>query len=164
MPTIAQTRRLITTKHGLQLVPRWSFNDVPAIERLTVPGSDAGQLASADLKAWEASGRAARIDLIHLNSPGAFPFDAPLLDLARTESVPTAALAAKRLEYRPGTLQTEGPIWPIWLTVRPLLVGLAGVAAAVAIKHRWRLWRVAKRSDAKSVFLAGEHSPVSAAS
>jgi AraC family transcriptional activator FtrA len=51
LPSVAQTRQLIMTKHGLQLVPRWSFDDVPAIERLIVPGRHADQLASAELKA-----------------------------------------------------------------------------------------------------------------
>jgi hypothetical protein len=86
------------------------------------------------------------------------------LDLARAENIPTSVLAAKRLEYRPGTLQTEGPIWPIWLMVRPVLLGLAGVAAAIAIKRRWPLWRVAKRKESGPVFGPEDRSTVGATS
>lgn len=99
--SVAQTRRPITTQHGLQLVPRWAFDDVPAMERLIVPGSSARELATADLKVWESTGHTAQVDFIHLNSPDSFPFDAPLADLARVENIPTPVLAAKRLEYRP---------------------------------------------------------------
>jgi putative intracellular protease/amidase len=134
--SVAQTRRLITSLHGLQLVPRWTFDDVPTIERLVVPGSKARELAAADLKAWESQRRTAHIDFIHLNTPDAFPFDAPLLDLARVENTPTAVIAAQRLEYRGGPGQADGASWPLWLTVRPLLLGLASLAIALGIGHR----------------------------
>jgi hypothetical protein len=162
--SVAQTRRPITTQHGLQLVPRWAFDDVPTIERLIVPGADARQLATADLKVWESTRQAAPVDFIHLNSPDAFPFDAPLLDLARVENIPTAVLAAKRLEYRPGAVQTEGVIWPFWLTVRPLLLGLASLAIAITVRNRWPLWRVAKRNESARVLGPEDTSPVGAAS
>jgi AraC family transcriptional regulator, transcriptional activator FtrA len=48
--SVAHTRRLITTQHGLQLVPRRAFEDLLAMERLIVPGSQARQLAAADLR------------------------------------------------------------------------------------------------------------------
>jgi hypothetical protein len=47
-------------------------------------------------------------------------------------------LDAKRLEYRPGTLLTEGSGWPVWLTIRPLLLGLASLAITIFISKRWR--------------------------
>ena len=135
------------------------IDDVPALERLIVPGSNALQLATADLNAWGSTGHAARAELIHLNTPDAFPFDAPLLDLARVENIPTAVLAAKRLEYRPGTVQTDGAIWPFWLTVRPLLLGLASLAIALTVRNRWPLWRVATRDESRHVFGPEDTSP-----
>jgi hypothetical protein len=70
------------------------------------------------------------------DQPDSFAFDAPLQDLARQENIPTAVLNAKRLEYRPGTLQTEGSGWPLWLTMRPLLVAFDTVAITYAISRR----------------------------
>jgi AraC family transcriptional regulator, transcriptional activator FtrA len=136
--SVSQTRRLITTQYGLQVVPRWSFSDVAAMERLIVPGSQARQLAAADVGAWQSRGKAAPVFYLHADQPQLFAFDAPLQDLARQENIPTAVLDAMRLEYRPGTIQTEGSTWPLWLTIRPLLLGLAGLAIAVFISMRWR--------------------------
>jgi putative intracellular protease/amidase len=134
--SVSQTRHLITTQYGLQLVPRWGFNDVPAMERLIVSGSQARQLAAAELSAWQSNENAAQVFYLHADNPNGFAFDAPLQDLARQENIPTAVLNAMRLEYRPGTAQTEGASWPLWLTIRPLLIGLASLAITMVISRR----------------------------
>jgi hypothetical protein len=136
--SVAQTRQLITTRHGLQLVPRWRFSDVPAMDRLIVPGGQARQLAAAAIGDWKLNASTAQVFYLHADNPDGFAFDAPLLDLARQENIPTAVLAAKRLEYRPGTIQTEGSRWPLLLTLYPLLVGSAGVAVTSVVRRRWR--------------------------
>lgn len=136
--SVSQTRRLITTRHGLQVVPRWSFSDAPTMERLIVPGSQAPQQAAADLSAWKLQRNATPVFYLHADQPQLFAFEAPLQDLARQENIPTAVLDAMRLEYRPGTIQAEGAHWPLWLTIRPLLLGLAGLAITLFITKRWR--------------------------
>ncbi|MEO8288396.1 MAG: DJ-1/PfpI family protein [Chloroflexota bacterium] len=136
--SVSQTRKLITTRHGLQLVPRWGYSDVPAMDRLIVPGSQARQLAAAEINAWGSNGKAAQLFYLHADSPDRFTFDAPLYDLALMENIPTAVLAAKRLEYRPGIVQTDGSPWPLWLTIYPLLVGLARLALTKVISMRLR--------------------------
>jgi AraC family transcriptional regulator, transcriptional activator FtrA len=139
--SVSQTRQIITTQHGLQLVPRWGFSDAPAMDRLIVPGSVARQLAGASISAWEKNGKAAAVFYLHADQPDSFAFDAPLQDLARQENVPTSVLNAKRLEYRPGAVQTEGSSWPLWLTLRPLLVGLAGLGITLTVSMRRRIRR-----------------------
>ncbi|HEX8222070.1 MAG TPA: DJ-1/PfpI family protein [Chloroflexia bacterium] len=146
--SVSQTRRLITTKHGLQLVPRWGFSDVPAVDRLIVPGSQARQVAAGSMSVWQSKGSKSPVSYLHADQPDSFAFDAPLQDLARQENIPTAVLNAKRLEYRPGTVQTEGSDWPIWLTMRPLLVALAAVAIAFAISRQGRRSRTGVRRGA----------------
>ena len=138
LQSVSQTRRLITTRYGLQIVPRWDFKNVPAIARLIVPGSQARQLATVQVSAWESNENVAQAVFLHADNPDGFAFDAPLRDLAHQENIPTAILDAKRLEYRPGTLQTEGSGWPLWLTIRPLLLGLASLAITVFISTRRR--------------------------
>jgi AraC family transcriptional regulator, transcriptional activator FtrA len=129
--SVAQTRQVITSRHGLQVVPRWGFNDVPATDRLIVPGAAAHQLAGESISAWESNAHAAPVFYLHADEPDSFAFDGPLQDLARQENIPTAVLDAKRLEYRPGTLQAAGSRWPIWMTISPLLLGSASLAVTL---------------------------------
>lgn len=145
LASVAQTRRLITTQYGLQLVPRWGFKDVPALARLIVAGSQARQLAAAEVKAWQSLANAAPVFYLHADTPGDFAFDAPLHDLARQENIPTAVLDAMRLEYRPGTVQLEGARWPLWLTLYPLCAGLASLAISLGIHRRLRRPPLTKR-------------------
>lgn len=137
LQSVSRTRRLITTKYGLQIVPRWDFEAVPTIDRLIVPGNQARQLATAEMNAWESNGNIAQTVFLHADNPDGFAFDAPLQDLAYQENIATAILDAKRLEYRPGTLLTQGSGWPVWLTIRPLLIGLASLALAAFVSKRW---------------------------
>jgi hypothetical protein len=137
LQSVSQTRQWITTRYGLQIAPRWNFEDVPTIARLIVPGSQARQLAMVQVSAWESNGNAAQAVFLHADNLDGFAFDAPLQDLAHQENIPTAILDAKRLEYRPATLITEGSGWPVWLTIRPLLLGLASLAITVFISKRW---------------------------
>jgi putative intracellular protease/amidase len=136
LQSVSQTRQWITTRFGLQIVPRWDFKDVPTIARLIVPGSQARQLAADQISAWESNGNRAQAVFLHADTPDGFAFDAPLKDLAHQENISTAILDAKRLEYRPGTLQTEGSGWPVWLAIRPLLIGLASLAITIFISNR----------------------------
>jgi transcriptional regulator GlxA family with amidase domain len=136
--SVAPTRQVLTTQHGLQVVPRWGFSDVPRMDRLIVPGSQARELAAPALRAWEAQGTAAPVVYLHADTPDQFAFDAPLADLARQENMPTAVLAAKRLEYRPGTVQTAGADWPLGMMLGPLLAGLVSLVLTVVLSTRWR--------------------------
>ena len=138
LQSVSQTRRMITTRYGLQIVPRWGFEDVPTIARLIVPGSQARQLAAVQVGAWESNGNAAQAVFLHADNADGFAFDAPLQDLAYRENLSTAILDAKRLEYRRGTLLTEGSGWPAWLTIRPLLFGLTSRGITVFIGRRSR--------------------------
>lgn len=134
--SISQTRKVIKTEYGLNLIPQANFDDVPAMERLIVPGSQAQQLAQTEVNGWQQHGNVAPVFFLHADHPNQFAFDAPLRDLAHQENIPTAVLNAMRLEYRPGVVQTEGPSWPLWLTVRPLLIGLVGLSTAWIVRKR----------------------------
>jgi AraC family transcriptional regulator, transcriptional activator FtrA len=147
LQSVSQTRQWITTKYGLQIVPRWDFKDIPTIARLIVPGSQARQLAAAQVSAWNSNGNVAQAVFLHADNPNDFAFDSPLQDLAHQENIATAILDAKRLEYRPGTLLTEGSGWPIWLTIRPLLLGLVSLAITIFISKRWRFRSLNRTGD-----------------
>ncbi len=135
--SISPTRRLITTQHGLQLVPRRDYSDASSMDRLLVPGNQASQLATSEVSAWQTNGNAAKVVYIHPSNK--FSFDATLQDLAHQQNIPTAEMAAKFLEYRPGMVQLEGTGWPLWLVIRTLLVGVISVFAVrmyMKLRHK----------------------------
>jgi AraC family transcriptional regulator, transcriptional activator FtrA len=125
--TVAPTRQWTTTKHGLALLPDYDYNSLPAVERLLVPGQDAYQLAQADVATWMEFHSSVSISYLHADLPNKFAFDAPVLDLARTQDVPTAQMRQRKLEYRPPMLELSGAGWPWLMTLEPVLVGLASV-------------------------------------
>jgi hypothetical protein len=68
----------------------------------------------------------------HHRRPG-FAFDGALGDIARTWDVATAGWVAKTLQS-PIRPQLAGPAWPWTLTLRPVLVFAAGVAAVLGVR------------------------------
>jgi AraC family transcriptional activator FtrA len=127
--TVTPLGQAITSKHGLYLVPRWNFKDAPAFDRLLLPGKEAIQRAKRSAEDWREKRQNGEAVYIHAGSTR-FAFDAPLEDLARQENVPTAAFVAKNLEYRASSVRLEGRGWPLWLVLRPLLIGLLGLGFA----------------------------------
>ncbi len=125
--SVAPAHQWILTKHGLALLPRYDYNNVPAVERLLVPGQNAHQLAQTDTDAWLTDHSSVSVSYLHADLPDHFVFDAPLLDLARSQNVPTAQMRQRRLEYRPPTLELSGAGWPWLKTLQPVVVGLASV-------------------------------------
>jgi putative intracellular protease/amidase len=106
--SVASPGAIITTRHGLHLVARRTFQE------------------------WAASGGTL------LRSPiddQRFPFDAVLEDLARRQDVPTAQFAAKRLEYRAVPPLQGRSWWRIATLYRPLLLGLLGLALAFGVER-----------------------------
>jgi hypothetical protein len=144
--TIAPTRQWIATEHGLVLLPDYDYDTAPGIERLLVPGQDAAQLAQMEAAAWTALHNGVSISYLHADLPGHFAFDAPLLDLARSQDVPTAQMRQRKLEYRPPTLEFSGAGWPWLMTLKPILVGLASVLIL------WIRTRISTRRGATPVF------------
>jgi hypothetical protein len=124
---IAPVRQWLTTQHGLHVLPRFDYASAPALDRLLVPGENAHALAQPEIAAWTARETGVPLTFLHADMAGTFPYQAPLLDLARAENLPAAQNMAKNEEYRPATLDLEGAGWPWIVTVTPLLAGVAGV-------------------------------------
>jgi putative intracellular protease/amidase len=121
----------IRSRHGLTFVPRADLTSAAAeLDRLVVPGADAaGRAALADgLRLPE------RLSPIYLHTQPGFGFDAALRDIARTWDVATARWVAKTLQYSNTNAQLSGPAWPWNLTLRPILIAAAVIAAVVSIQ------------------------------
>jgi putative intracellular protease/amidase len=71
---------------------------------------------------------------LHWPSYSPSAFDAALRDIARTRDVATARWVAKTLQYPTTNPRLDGPAWPWALTLRPILLVGAAVAAALGIR------------------------------
>ena len=129
-------RSPVESEHGLFFVPRHDLEGAPLLDRLLVPGRDAAPEADPAVRSW-ARGNGLKPEYVHADaSVGAsagFPFDATLRDLAEHENVPVAKFLARLLEYPTGHLDLAGSGWPFAWLLRPLAVGLLGLAAVAAL-------------------------------
>jgi hypothetical protein len=82
------------------------------------------------VRSW-ARERGLKLEFIHADAPAGFPFDATLSDLAEYENAPVAKFTARLLEYPIGHIGVAGGGWPFAHLLRPLAVGLLGLALAV---------------------------------
>jgi transcriptional regulator GlxA family with amidase domain len=128
----------VRSRHGLTFIPRADLDAAGRVDRLLVPGADAAASPDPDVAA---AARRAGVPVEYLHEQPGFAFDAALRDMARAMDLPTARWAAKILEYPTAGLGLSGPGWPWTLTLRPFLLGLAGLAVAVGIDRLLRLRR-----------------------
>jgi putative intracellular protease/amidase len=121
----------VRSRHGLTFVPRADLaTAAPRLDRLVVPGADAARRAEArGLSLPE------RLTPVYLHQQeSGFAFDAALRDIARTRDVATARWVAKTLQYPATDPRLDGPAWPWALTLRPVLLLGAAVAAALGVR------------------------------
>jgi hypothetical protein len=67
--------------------------------------------------------------------PGVLLSDGALRDIARTRDVATARWVAKTLQYPTTDPRLSGPSWPWALTLRPILIAAAAIAAVLGIHY-----------------------------
>ena len=120
----------VRSRHGLAFVPRAELaSAAPGLERLVVPGAAAARTAAAD-----GLDLPDRLAPVYLHRQPGFAFDGALRDIARTWDVATARWVAKTLQYPATNPPLSGPAWPWGLTLRPVLLAAAAVAAALGIQ------------------------------
>lgn len=125
----------ITSKHGLQFVPRYDLESAPDLDRLLVPGRTSAQTIDPEVGDW-ARQQGLELEFLHASAaqePPRFPFDATLTDLARRENTPLARYTARLLQYPIGHLNLAGDGWPLGLLLRPVAVGLLGLGLVVLL-------------------------------
>ena len=122
--------RPIRSRHGLTFVPRAELRAAAAgLDRLVVPGADAARNVAADgLSLPE------RLTPVYLHQRPGFAFDGALGDIARTRDVATARWVAKTLQYPTTDPRLAGPAWPWTLTLRPILIAAAAIAAVLSFR------------------------------
>jgi AraC family transcriptional regulator, transcriptional activator FtrA len=136
---VSTTHRVITTRHGLHVVPRGTLEDAGRALRLFVEGAPTGT-ESAALADWQ---RASGVKVEEPAAAGGFIYDVALTDMARRSSPAAALEAARGLEYPVTHLGLASALPPVTLMMRPLLLALVGIVAAVLLRRGWRRVRIA---------------------
>ena len=122
-------RSPVRSEHGLLFVPRHDLEGAPPLDRVLVPGRDAASETDPAVRAW-AQENGLEPEYVHADAPAGFPFDATLRNLAEHENAPVARFTARLLEYPTDHLSLTGGGWPFAHLLRPLAVGLLGLALA----------------------------------
>jgi transcriptional regulator GlxA family with amidase domain len=144
--------RPIRSRHGLTFAPRAALaSAAPGLDRLVVPGADAARRAVA-----EELSLPERLTPVYLHQQPGFGFDGALGDIARTWDVATARWVAKTLQYPTTNPRLAGPAWPWTLTLRPLLLAAAAIAAVLGLRLLRRRRRVPAQVPGSGVERAAE--------
>jgi putative intracellular protease/amidase len=130
--TLEGPRSPVRSEHGLLFVPRSDLDSAQGLDRVLVPGRAAPSVTDARVRSWGLE-RGLDLEFIHAGPPAGFPFDATLRDLAEHENAPVARFMARLLEYPIGHLDLAGGGWPYAHLLRPLALGLLGLALAVLV-------------------------------
>jgi len=136
----------VRSRHGLTFAPRAELaSAAPGLDRLVVPGAAAARRAAADgLSLPE------RLSPVYLHRQSGFAFDGALADIARTRDVATARWVAKTLQYPATDPPLSGPAWPWTLTLRPILLAAAAIAAVLGLRFLGRRRRGALRGGGRA--------------
>lgn len=138
---IAPERQIVRTRNRLDLLPRYSFDSIPTLDRVVLPAGDDDLALHQAEAAWLAfePGRPA-VDLYRTVGHGESAYDVSFRDLAQTRSRFLAQHMANVLFYPADMAQVPGAALPI--TEAVVMVGYMLVGAgAVLIATRARLPR-----------------------
>ena len=100
-----------------------------------------------------------RLTPVYLHRQPGFAFDAALADIARTRDVATARWVAKTLQYPVANPPLAGPAWPWTLTLRPILLAAATIAAVLGLRFLVRRRRGASRGGDQTAPPANQRIP-----
>jgi AraC family transcriptional regulator, transcriptional activator FtrA len=133
---------LLTTRHGLQVLPRWHVTALPPVDQLLIPqGATASRIQ--DVVSLPTLEGVPMTDFTAASMPE-FAMETTLEAFAHTNDWSTARFAAKRLEYRETSLNLQGP----WVALRSLAWPLLIMALSVGVLV-WYRTHVGRRSKPK---------------
>ena len=127
--TVAPTRRLVRSKHGLYFVPRYDFTTAPAFSRIVVPGGPS-DLKDRQVEQWAAGRQGHSLEYLYTDTaPRPFAFDATIMAMAQHDGpIFATTVAARQLEYPADHLPLAPGGWPLSLLLLPLALGVVSVA------------------------------------
>jgi AraC family transcriptional regulator, transcriptional activator FtrA len=132
--TVAPSRTVVRSQHGLALIPRWSFADAPRLDRSILPGRDSSVETTAAFERWAEARYQLPVERVH-ESDG-YVYDITFTDMARRAGRVVTNEALYFLEYPLGRVQIAAPLFSLELIMRVFVWGLFGLGLAVLIDRR----------------------------
>jgi AraC family transcriptional regulator, transcriptional activator FtrA len=133
---MAPEHRIIRTANGLDLLPRYSFDSVPTLDRAVLAPGDNDLGKQEAEAAWLAIQRARpAVDLYRTVGHGESAYDVSFRDLAQTRNGLLAQHMANTLFYPADVAQVAGAAWPIRQGLALIGAMLAGAALVFAATH-----------------------------
>ncbi|MCD7034105.1 DJ-1/PfpI family protein [Metabacillus sp. GX 13764] len=126
----------VKTKHQLSLLPRYSFQQAPALDHIYIPGTNAITAARNQANRLSAMQPKADFTYLHAREPKRFVLEPPLEDLARETNNLTANYAAKRLEYRENAVALNGS--PVQVTAAAIPLASLLLSLLLIASLEWR--------------------------
>jgi putative intracellular protease/amidase len=134
--TLAPERAFIRSRHGMIMVPRFSYTDVPTLDRVIVLSDrdDAGAAMVAEQ--WNDRPGQPRAQILTSGAGAAFVYDAVIADIARHMGGAVARSNAANLVYLVDPALVSGTAWTPLLIIHALIADLFALALITILRRR----------------------------
>jgi AraC family transcriptional regulator, transcriptional activator FtrA len=132
--TVAPSRTVVLSQHGLALIPRWSFADAPRLDRIILPDHNSSADATAAFERWAEARYQLSVERVH--ETAGYVYDITFNDMVRRAGRVVTNEAIYFLEYPLGRVQIAAPLYSLDLIMRILVCALLGLGLAVLIDRR----------------------------
>src|SRR5215472_5656832 len=133
---MAPERSVVRSRNGFQLVPRYDFRAVPALDRVLVPAGTDSDAKRQVIAAWSADKAHQTAEDIFQNvGKGETAYEAMFEDLARTEGGAFARADASILFYVIEPARLRGADWTVQDMLTPVLLSLLGAVFVFGATH-----------------------------
>jgi AraC family transcriptional activator FtrA len=137
---MAPERTIVHTRAGFQLVPRYTFDTVPSLDRVLVPASDNDTARRQAGAAWtKLQPTTPAEDLYASVGHGESAYDVSFRDLARTHDGVISRVVANMLFYPVDEVQFRGAAWPVDEVLGQLGLMVLGAAIVFGATHLRRI-------------------------
>ena len=127
--SVGLKRQPVKTRHGLTVVPQYRLDEAPDLDRVLAHS------ASGESNDKWATNRGVEVEQIRSANAGE-AYITVLRELAKSENMQLALVVAKLIEFPQAQMNgIDGNGWPILLALRPLLLGVLGIAFVVWIRR-----------------------------
>lgn len=134
--TLAPERALIRSRHGMIIVPRYSYADAPALDRVIVLNAPGSAEAAGAAVLWNTQSGQPQAETITTGAGTDFAYDAVLADLAEHVGVTVARSTAANLVYAVELAPENARAWTPILLVHAFSGDLLLLTLLVVMRYQ----------------------------